>query len=115
MDQEMRGSNAGNIAITKINQGLKFLCRKGAFLDFIEKKMLCTALLQPRFDYACNVWYRTLKSVLKTKLQSAQNKMVRFVLGKHNRFHVGNKELQKLNWLNVEKRVDYFSLLHNYV
>ena len=73
--------------------------------------MLCSALLQPRLDYGCNVWYRSLEQSLKTKLQTAQNKMIRFVLGKNSRFHVGYKEFKNLNWLNVTRRVDYFTYL----
>ena len=76
--------------------------------------MLSSALLQPRFDYGCNVWYRTLEKKLKDKLQTAQNKMIRFVLGENNRFHVGFREFEKLNWLKVDKRVEYFTYLQMY-
>ena len=35
---------------------------------------------QPHFDYACSVWYPNLKKKFKTKLQTLQNKSVRFCL-----------------------------------
>ena len=35
-------------------------------------------MIQPFFDYACNAWYPNLNKNLKTRLQAAQNKCVRF-------------------------------------
>ena len=36
--------------------------------------------IQPRVDYACSVWYPNLNKKFKTKLQTLQNKCVRFCL-----------------------------------
>lgn len=38
-------------------------------------------------------------------MQIPQNKLIRFVTGKHNHSHVGTSEFKELNWLHVEQRV----------
>ena len=76
--------------------------------------MICSALMQPRFDYGCNSWYRGLDCSLKHKLQTAQNKIMRMILGEKQRFHIGFDSFKKLNWLNVPKRIDYLTVCHFY-
>ena len=50
------------------------------FLSPQLRRLLCNALIQPHFDYACSVWYPNLNKKIKTKLQTLQNKCVRFCL-----------------------------------
>ena len=47
---------------------------------------------------------------LKKKLQVAQNKLVRTVMGLGPRDHVGKNQLQGLGWLTVEARVTQLRL-----
>ena len=79
LDQNMSGASHAKSVIQKVNQTLKFLYRNSSFLFFKEKKMICSALMQPRFDYGCNSWYRGLDCSLKHKLQTAQNKIMRMM------------------------------------
>ena len=51
---------------------------------------------------------------LRDRLQTAQNKIVRYILSYHNRQHVGFQDLNRLGWLNVAKRVDYLALNNMY-
>ena len=37
-------------------------------------------------------------------MQTTQNKLIRFVLGKHNRSYVGTTKFKEINWLPVELR-----------
>ena len=76
--------------------------------------MLCMAMIQSHFDYACNMWYRGLNKCYKIKLQTAQNKIARFIFNEHNRFHVDASVLKNLKWLNVKCRVDYLTLCQMY-
>ena len=46
--------------VNKINEKLKFLYRKNKFLTPELVRMLCNALIQPHFDYACTAWYPNL-------------------------------------------------------
>ena len=68
--------------------------------------MLCNALIQPHFDYACSVWYPNLTKKVKSKLQVLQNKCIRFCLQMGNRTHIGYNEFEKINWLSVEDRFE---------
>lgn len=110
LDQNMNFETMGSSVISKINARIKFLYRKGIFFNRKEKKMLVSSLVQSSFDYACNSWYRGLAKKLKTKLQCAQNKLVRYILSYDCRQHLYFKDFSLLGWLDVENRVDYLSL-----
>ena len=90
--------------ISKINTRLKFLYRKNKFLSPQLRRLLCNALIQPHFDYACSVWYPNLNKKFKTKLQTLQNKCVHFCLELDNRVHIGITEFKTINWLPVDYR-----------
>ena len=96
--------------VKKVNTGLKFLYRQAGLLDLKEKKLLCSAMLQSRFDFACNIWFRSLRKAVKLRLQTAQNKMLRYILGYHSRKHLDFEDFKQLRFLDVENRVDFLSL-----
>lgn len=41
-------------------------------------RRLCNALIQPNFDYGCNVWCPNLTKKLKVYLQVTQNTCIKF-------------------------------------
>ena len=49
------------------------------------RKLLCLALIQPHFDYACSSGFDGLSKSLQNKLQVSQNEMIRFILSPGNR------------------------------
>ena len=110
IDESLSFSEMGNKVVKKVNNKLKFLYRKKSFFGIKERKMVCSAFLQSNFDYACNAWYRGLNCAIKKRLQTAQNKIIRYVLNYSARTHIGFREFQKLGWLNVASRVDYLTL-----
>ena len=59
MDETMSGEAMALNVIHKINNKLKFLYRKNDFLTPPLRRLLCNALIQPHFDYACSAWYQT--------------------------------------------------------
>ena len=59
------------------------------------------AMIQPHFDYGCSAWYPYLNKSLKKKLQTLQNKCIRFCLNLNNRDHIGLTEFEKINWLPI--------------
>ena len=65
------------------------------------RRLLCNALIQPHFDYACSVWYPNLNKKFKTKSRTLQNKRVRFCLQLDNRAHIGITEFKQINWLTA--------------
>ena len=63
----MSGESMANKVISKVNARLKFLHRKNKYLTPNLRRLLCNALIQPHFDYACSAWYPNLSK--KTKKQ----------------------------------------------
>ena len=90
----------------KMNGKLKFLYRKQSFLESSTHRMLLNALIQPHFDYACTSWFPMLNKRLSKKVQSAQNKYIRFYLNLKNTAHVGATEFKAINWLPTKDRFD---------
>ena len=66
--------------IDKINSRLKFLRRQNHFLTLPLRRLLCNALIQPLFGYACTAWFPNLSKKLRLKLQATQNKCIKFCL-----------------------------------
>ena len=61
----------------KVNSHLKFLHRHPP-PPF--RRLLCNALTQPLFDYACKAWFPNLSKKQRLRLQGTQNKCMRFCL-----------------------------------
>ena len=92
--------------IKKINSGLNYLFRKKHFLTTSLRRLLCNALIQPYLDYACTAWYPNLCKKLKNKIQTTQNKCVRFCLNLDKMAHISQNEFEKLNWLPISNRIN---------
>ena len=104
LDESMSGETMALRVIEKINSRLKFLDWKNWFLDVPLHRLLCNALIQPHFDYACTAWYPNLSKKLKDKLQVTQNKFIRFCLKLQSREHISNEHFRKQNWLPINQR-----------
>ena len=96
--------------INKVNSRLRFLYRQNKFLDISLRRLLCNAMIQPFFDYACNAWYPNLKKKLKKRLQAAQNKCIRFCLKLGDRASIKTTKFEKINWLPIQERVNQCTL-----
>ena len=96
----------------KINSRLKFLHRQNRFLTPPLRRLLCNALIQPLFDYACTAWFPNLSKKLRLRLQATQNKCIRFCLQLDKMSRICVNEFLELNWLNVHDRYlpDRYSL-----
>ena len=68
--------------------------------------MLCNALIQPHFDYACPAWYPKLTEKTKKKIQIKQNKCIRFCLRLVTMHHISDENFGLINWFPTSKRVD---------
>ena len=89
---------------TKFTSKLKFLYRKNRFLSKVLRKLLCNALIQPHFDYACAAWYPNPNKKYKNKLQILQNKCISFCLQLDNIQHIGTKHFDKISWFPIDQR-----------
>ena len=104
LDETMSRETMALSVINKINNKLKFLYRKNRFLTPTLRRLLCNALIQPHFDYACSVWYPNLIKKLKNRIQTSQNKCIRFCLQLDKTTHISHKEFETVNWLPVTER-----------
>ena len=104
LDESLSWESVALNVVSKMNTRLKVLYRKNKFLSPQLRRLLCNALIQPHFDYACSVWYPNLNKKVKTKLQTLQNKCVRFCLQLDNKTHAGITEFKQINWLPVNYR-----------
>ena len=73
---------------------------------------MCNALIQPHFDFACLAWYPHLRKKIHTKVQTCQNKCIRFCLNMGNRDHIGFEEFNKINWLPTRQRFEQCVLVN---
>ena len=107
IDENLSGETMVLKVISKISCRLSFLYRKNRFLSQpLLHRLLCIALIQPHFDYACSAWYPNLNNRLKSKLQILQNKCIRFCLNLDSKAHIGLTEFEKINWLPINDRFE---------
>ena len=85
LDNNLSGEAMATKVLGTINGRLKFLYREQKFLSFSLCRLLCNALIQPHFDYACAAWYPNLNKRFVKKIQICQNKCIRFCLKLKNR------------------------------
>ena len=104
LDNTLSGESMALNALNKINSRLKFLYRQEKFLDKSLRRLLCNAMIQPFFDYACSSWYSNLNKSIKDRLQSAQNKCIKFCLKIGYRTSVKAQDFETIDWLNVHDR-----------
>ena len=68
LDETLYGKPMALKVSNKINGKPKFIYRKNKFLTPTLSRMLCNAIIQPHFDYACSAWYPSLNEKLKKKI-----------------------------------------------
>ena len=90
--------------LNTINSRLRFLYRQNRFLNKPLRRLLCNAMIQPFFDYACPAWYPSLRKDLQKRLQVSQNNCVRFCLQLDKKTRIGVAEFKEINWLNINDR-----------
>ena len=90
--------------LNKINSRLRFLYRQNRFLNKPLRRLLCNAMIQPFFDYACPAWYPSLRKDLQKRLQVSQNNCVRFCLQLDKKTRIGVAKFKEINRLNINDR-----------
>jgi len=70
-------------------QGKNVCTGKSSTLLSTLKQHLVMSLIQCHYDYVCCIWYKGLN----TKLQTIQNKLIRFVLDLESRAHISKEPL----------------------
>ena len=96
--------------VKKVNQRIRFLHSIAPLVGRETLKTLARALIQPHFDYGVHVWFRDASKALKTKLQTAQNKLVRLLLNLPSRAHLTANHFTNVGWLLVADRVQFLAM-----
>ena len=101
-DQRVSGEEVAEYVICKANARLKFLYQHAKYLDSNCGKLHCSALIQCLFDYASCSWFSGLNAKFKNKLQTTQNKTVRFITKSGPHSHAGRIERSQIGYLSVD-------------
>ena len=97
VDYNLNGETIAWKALSKFNSKLNFLYRQATFLNPTCKRLLCNALIQPRFDYGCKSRYPLLSKVFKKRFQISQNKCIRYYLDLPPRSNISPHTLKTLS------------------
>ena len=112
LDNDLSGASIVNDIVKKVNGRIKFMYRQGNCLNTSLRKMLCNSLIQCHFDYACSSWYNGITKQLKNRLQTTQNKVIRFINKYDCRTSLTVSDYSNLGLLNIENRVKQYKLNH---
>ena len=88
LEETISGESMAHKVINKVNARLKFLHWKNKYLTPNLRRLLCNTLIQPHFNYACSAWYPNLSKKLKNRIQTSQNKCIRFCLQLDKMSHI---------------------------
>ena len=69
LSNNLSGEAMATKVLGMLNGRVKFLYRKQKFLSFSLPQLLCNALIQPNFDYACATWYPNLNKGFVRKIK----------------------------------------------
>ena len=92
LNETMSGEAMALNVVNRINNKLKFLYHKNSFLMPALRCLLCNALIQYHFDYACSAWYPNLPKKLKHRIQTTQDKSIHFCLQLK---HISHEEFER--------------------
>ena len=79
LEETMSEESMANKVISKVSARLKFLHRKNKYWTPNLHRLLCNALIQPHFDYACSAWYPNLSKKTKTQNSNFAKQMHSFL------------------------------------
>ena len=105
LDNDLSGESMITKALSLVYGRQNFFYRKQNFLTLPLRRLLCNALIQTHYNYACFAWYPSLNKRLSKKIQTSQNKCIRYCLDLDNRAHVGIDKFVKINWLPPKEGV----------
>ncbi len=110
IDKTLSGDGILETIVKKCTDRIKFLYRQAVCLPTAVKKTLCLVLVQSHLDYAIASWYAAMTQKAKHKLQTVQNKMVRFILDLKPRTHLTVDHMKELNMFRVSDRAKQLRL-----
>ena len=67
LDESLSGESMALYVFNEMNSILRFIYRQNRFLNKPLQRPLCSAMIQPFFDYTCFAWYPSLRKDLQKK------------------------------------------------
>ena len=104
LDESLSGESMTLHVLNKINSRLRFLYRQNRSLSEPLRRLLCNAMIQSFFYYACSAWYPSLRKDVHKRLQISQNNCVRFCLQLEKKTRIRAVKFKEINWLNINKK-----------
>ena len=96
-EEKISGESMANKLISKVNARLKFLHWKNKYVTANLRCLLCNALIQSHFGYACSLCYPNLSIKLKNRIQTSQNKCICFCLQLDEMSHISQIKIEAIN------------------
>ena len=112
LNQFLDGDEIATKIVKQVNSRLKFLYRQAKFLDQKMKKLVCSALVLCLFDYSISSWYCSISKYHSIRLQCAQNKVIRFILGEDYMYHITKADFKNLGLTDIRARSEQLRLNH---
>lgn len=108
--RSLNGDSMTLNVIDQVNSRLTFLHRQNRFLTPSVHRLLCNALIRSAFGYGCIIWFPNISKKLWLRLQTMQNKYLRFHLQLDKMSRICMKEFIELNWLNFHNKYLQFTV-----
>ena len=112
LNQYLDGEQIVLNILKKVHSRLRFLYRQANYFNAKVKKTICSALVLCLFDYSISSWYGGISKYYATKLQCAQNKIIRFILKEGFKYHINHSDFEDLGLLNINTRAKQLRLNH---
>ena len=87
----------------KISSGIGAIKKAKEFVDRNTLVLIYNALVQPHFDYCCEVW-DVLGKTLSDRLQKLQDRAARIIMNFKNESRQSLLARNSLGWINLEER-----------
>ena len=88
---------------SKISSGIGAIRKLREFVDRNTLVLVYNALIQPHFDYCCEVW-DAIGKCLSERLEKLQNRAARLIMNFKNESGQSDLACNALGWISVEER-----------
>ena len=102
IDGNLNWENYIEYIASKVSSGIGALKKLKEFVDRDTLVLVCNALIQPHFDYCCEIWDELGKG-LGERLQKLQNRAARLIMNFKNEHGQSILARTSLGWTSLEE------------
>ena len=103
IDENLNWKKHIEFIASKISSGIGAIRKLKEFVDRNTLVLVYNALIQPHFDYCCEVW-DTIGKVQAERLQKFQNRAARLIMNFKNEHGQSILARNSLDWISLEER-----------